>query len=101
MQRYNQVRSISSTAYLPLISLQYPPPKISFDFRNINLIPLVILLGNFILEYTYMHPNLQPFVIIQLAQVLAMLTKLGWFDLDEFKNVHGDLNQFLQVCFVM
>ncbi|KAM3588959.1 hypothetical protein VKS41_001389 [Umbelopsis sp. WA50703] len=51
---------------------------------------------NFILEYTYMHPNLQPFVIIQLAQVLAMLTKLGWFDLDEFKNVHGDLNQFLQ-----
>jgi exportin-7 len=44
-----------------------------------------------------MHPNLQPFVIIQLAQVLAMLTKLGWFDLDEFKNVHGDLNQFLQV----
>ncbi|GAB5593863.1 hypothetical protein Unana1_08763 [Umbelopsis nana] len=51
---------------------------------------------NFILEYTYLHPNLQPFVIVQLAQVFAMLTKLGWFDLDEFKNVHRDLNQFLQ-----
>jgi exportin-7 len=53
--------------------------------------------GNFILEYTYLHPNLQPFVIVQLAQVFAMLTKLGWFDLDDFKNVHRDLNQFLQV----
>jgi hypothetical protein len=26
-----------------------------------------------------------------------MLTKLGWFDLEEFKTVHRDLNQFLQV----
>lgn len=44
-----------------------------------------------------MHPDLQPFIITQLAGVLALLTRLGWLDLDEFQNVEKDINQFLQV----
>ena len=44
-----------------------------------------------------MHPDLQPFVIAQLAGVLASLTRLGWADMEEYRNVHKDINQFLQV----
>lgn len=29
-----------------------------------------------------------------------MLTKLGWFDADDFRNVNEDLSKFLQVGFL-
>ncbi|KAI9285764.1 armadillo-type protein [Umbelopsis sp. AD052] len=80
------VQMFASTRLKALITDQFP--VFSQDAK--------IQTRNFVLEYLYLHPNLQPFVIVQLAQVFTMLTKLGWFDLDEFKTVHRDLNQFLQ-----
>ncbi|OAD70386.1 hypothetical protein PHYBLDRAFT_188120 [Phycomyces blakesleeanus NRRL 1555(-)] len=53
-------------------------------------------LRTFLLEYAFMHPDLQPFVITQLASVLALLTRLGWQDVEEYRNVQQDINQFYQ-----
>lgn len=58
---------------------------------------IFLCLGTFLLEYAYIHPDLQPFVIIQLASVVALLTRFGWLELDEYQNVYKDMNQFLQV----
>lgn len=49
------------------------------------------------LEYAYIHPDLQSFVIIHLASVLALLTRFGWMEIDEYQNVYKDLTQFIQV----
>ncbi|KAI7864015.1 armadillo-type protein [Mucor mucedo] len=53
-------------------------------------------LRTFLLEYAYIHPDLQPFVITQLATVLAVLTRFGWLEIDEYQNVYKDMAQFLQ-----
>lgn len=53
-------------------------------------------LGSFLLEYCFMHTDLEPFVITQLAGVLALLTRLGWLDVEEYRNVQKDIHQFLQ-----
>ncbi|KAI9028957.1 armadillo-type protein [Phycomyces nitens] len=53
-------------------------------------------LRTFLLEYAFMHPDLQPFVITQLASVVALLTRLGWLDVEEYRNVQQDINQFYQ-----
>ena len=58
-----------------------------------------LLLGTFLLEYCFMHPDLEPFVIAQLAGVLASLTRFGWADMEEYRNIHKDIQQFLQVIF--
>lgn len=49
------------------------------------------------LDYAYMHPDLQPFVITQLAGVLALLTRFGWLDHEEYQNVYKDMTLFFQV----
>ncbi|KAI9252218.1 armadillo-type protein [Helicostylum pulchrum] len=53
-------------------------------------------LRTFLLEYAYIHPDLQSFVIIHLASVLALLTRFGWMEIDEYQNVYKDLTQFIQ-----
>ncbi|KAI9275093.1 armadillo-type protein [Helicostylum pulchrum] len=55
-----------------------------------------IALRSFLLEYAFMHPDLMPFIITQLAGVLAALTLLGWADIEQYKNVHKDIQQFIQ-----
>ncbi|CAO3610792.1 unnamed protein product [Mucor hiemalis] len=55
-----------------------------------------IQLRTFLLEYAYIHPDLQSFVMTQLASVLALLTRFGWLDIDEYQNVYKDMTQFLQ-----
>ncbi|KAI7904443.1 armadillo-type protein [Cokeromyces recurvatus] len=55
-----------------------------------------IQLRTFLLQYAYIHPDLQPFVITQLASVLALLTRFGWLDIEEYQNVYKDMTQFLQ-----
>lgn len=47
-----------------------------------------------------MHPDLMPFIITQLAGVLAALTLLGWADIEQYKNVHKDIQQFIQVFII-
>jgi exportin-7 len=44
-----------------------------------------------------MHPDLLPFIITQLASALASVTLLGWADVEQYKNVHQDILQFIQV----
>lgn len=44
-----------------------------------------------------MHPDLMPFIVSQLAGVLASITLLGWSDVEQYKNVHEDMLQFIQV----
>lgn len=53
-------------------------------------------IGTFLLEYAYIHPDLQLFVITQLASVLALLARFGWLEIDEYRNVYKDMKQFLQ-----
>ncbi|ORX48496.1 hypothetical protein DM01DRAFT_1338555 [Hesseltinella vesiculosa] len=50
----------------------------------------------FLLEYAFLHPNLMPYIIAQLAGVLAQLTLLGWVDLDSYQNIYKDILQFIQ-----
>ncbi|KAL1919827.1 uncharacterized protein VTP21DRAFT_1758 [Calcarisporiella thermophila] len=51
-------------------------------------------LRNFTLRYLYQHPTLSTFVIQALSQVFATVTKLGWFDSDEFRNIMEDMLNF-------
>ncbi|CAG8489054.1 27229_t:CDS:10 [Gigaspora margarita] len=38
----------------------------------------------------------QPFVLSSLAQLFATITKVGWFEGEEFKNITNDLSNFIQ-----
>lgn len=55
-----------------------------------------IQLRSFLLEYAFMHPDLLPFIITQLAGVLAAVTLLGWADVEQYREVHKDILQFVQ-----
>ncbi|CAG8723361.1 12142_t:CDS:10, partial [Acaulospora morrowiae] len=55
-----------------------------------------IELRNYVLTYMAQHPDFQPFVLSSLAQLFATITKVGWFESEEFKNVPNDLSNFLQ-----
>ncbi|KAI8333027.1 armadillo-type protein [Chlamydoabsidia padenii] len=55
-----------------------------------------IQLRTFLLEYAFLHPDLMPFIITQLAGVFAQLTLLGWVDLESYRNMHKDISQFIQ-----
>ncbi|CAJ0768992.1 1055_t:CDS:10 [Entrophospora sp. SA101] len=54
-------------------------------------------LRNFILNYMFQKPNQPPFILSSLAQLFATISKVGWFDGDEFKNIKSDLTNFIQV----
>ncbi|XP_071670919.1 ran-binding protein 17 isoform X2 [Patagioenas fasciata] len=55
---------------------------------------------NYILNYVASQPKLAPFVIQALIQVIAKITKLGWFEVlkDQliFRNIITDVKKFLQ-----
>lgn len=57
--------------------------------------------GNYILNYVASQPKLAPFVIQALVQVIAKITKLGWFEVlkDQliFRDIIADVKKFLQV----
>ncbi|CAG8441662.1 1197_t:CDS:10 [Scutellospora calospora] len=55
-----------------------------------------IELRNFVLNYMAQHPDYQPFVLSSLAQLFATITKVGWFEGEEFKNVTKDVSNFIQ-----
>ncbi|RHZ90241.1 hypothetical protein Glove_2g14 [Diversispora epigaea] len=55
-----------------------------------------IELRNYVLTYMAHHPDFQPFVLSSLAQLFATITKVGWFEGEEFKNVTNDLSNFIQ-----
>ncbi|XP_031210462.1 ran-binding protein 17 isoform X7 [Mastomys coucha] len=55
---------------------------------------------NYILNYVASQPKLAPFVIQALIQVIAKLTKLGWFEVQKdefvFREILADVKKFLQ-----
>uniref|UniRef100_A0A8D0ED84 RAN binding protein 17 n=2 Tax=Salvator merianae TaxID=96440 RepID=A0A8D0ED84_SALMN len=55
---------------------------------------------NYILNYVASRPKLAPFVIQALVQVIAKITKLGWFDVQKdqliFRDIIADVKKFLQ-----
>ncbi|KAI8099750.1 armadillo-type protein [Halteromyces radiatus] len=53
-------------------------------------------LRTFLLEYAFLHSNMLPFIIVQLAGVFTQLTRMGWVELEEYQQVESDLDQFLQ-----
>ncbi|CAG8480838.1 7675_t:CDS:10 [Diversispora eburnea] len=55
-----------------------------------------IELRNYVLTYMAHHPDFQPFVLSSLSQLFATITKVGWFEGEEFKNVTNDLSNFIQ-----
>ncbi|KAI9251956.1 armadillo-type protein [Sporodiniella umbellata] len=55
-----------------------------------------IQLRTFLLEYAFVHYDLQPFVIHQLASVLALLTQFGYLEHEEYQQIYKDMTQFLQ-----
>lgn len=59
------------------------------------------LTGNYILNYVASQPKLVPFVIQALIQVIAKITKLGWFEVQKdqfvFREIIADVKKFLQV----
>nr|CAG8525535.1 5131_t:CDS:10 [Entrophospora candida] len=56
-------------------------------------------LRNFILNYMFQKPNQPPFILSSLAQLFATISKVGWFDGDEFKNIKSDLTNFIQATY--
>ena len=59
------------------------------------------LTGNYILNYVASQPKLAPFVIQALIQVIAKITKSGWFEVQKdrfvFREIIADVKTFLQV----
>ncbi|GBC18414.2 uncharacterized protein OCT59_006460 [Rhizophagus irregularis] len=53
-------------------------------------------LRSFLFNYLAVHPDYQPFVLSSLAQLIATITKVGWFEDDEFKNITNELSKFIQ-----
>ncbi|ELK28902.1 Ran-binding protein 17, partial [Myotis davidii] len=55
---------------------------------------------NYILNYVASQPKLAPFVIQALIQVIAKITKLGWFEVQKdqlvFREIIADVKTFLQ-----
>ncbi|XP_011242041.1 ran-binding protein 17 isoform X2 [Mus musculus] len=69
---------------------------------RINPLPIEqrIDIRNYILNYVASQPKLAPFVIQALIQVIAKLTKLGWFEVQKdefvFREIIADVKKFLQ-----
>lgn len=61
-------------------------------------IPQKLNLHNYILGYLASHATgLQEFVVGHLAKLSARMTKLGWFDSVEFREVINEINKFLDI----
>ncbi|RUS20332.1 Exportin-7-B [Endogone sp. FLAS-F59071] len=101
-------RTPTESAYALQIFLDHSPSPYAQMFALTKLTAIVTdhfsvfpaefktSLRNFMLTYAGRHPDLSHFIINSIAKLFAMLTKLGWFDADDFRNVNEDLSKFLQ-----
>ena len=67
---------------------------------------MTIILGTFTFQYLQSHLDLPDFVSQALVQLLARITKHGWFDVDEdkifkFRNFFKEVDVLLQVSIYM
>ncbi|XP_059589432.1 ran-binding protein 17 isoform X2 [Alligator mississippiensis] len=80
---------LAATCLSKLVSRSTPlPVEQRIDIRN------------YILNYVASQPKLAPFVIQALVQVIAKITKLGWFEVQKdqliFRDIIADVKKFLQ-----
>ncbi|XP_076993752.1 ran-binding protein 17 isoform X4 [Tamandua tetradactyla] len=80
---------LAATCLSKLVSRDCPlPVEQRIDIRN------------YILNYVASQPKLAPFVIQALVQVIAKITKLGWFEVEKdqfvFREIIADVKKFLQ-----
>ena len=91
-----QIKSVFSQNYL-FISFSVPPLFFYYELHMIIIINFEQLKGSFLFNYLAVHPDYQPFVLSSLAQLFATITKVGWFEDDEFKHITNELSKFIQV----
>uniref|UniRef100_A0A8C4M0P0 RAN binding protein 17 n=1 Tax=Equus asinus asinus TaxID=83772 RepID=A0A8C4M0P0_EQUAS len=75
--------------------------SLSFSVWSVSTcLSSVMLIRNYILNYVASQPKLAPFVIQALIQVIAKITKLGWFEVQKdqfiFREIIADVKKFLQ-----
>ncbi|KAJ3069894.1 Exportin 7, partial [Podochytrium sp. JEL0797] len=91
-----QVLEMSQSPYAQLFATLHLKTLILSHFQLFS-IPQKIELRNFILNYLGTRgTNLQLYVMTGLAELFGLVTKLGWFDADEFQNSLTDVSKFLQ-----
>lgn len=75
--------------------------RFTLHFSEVQMITDTVFIGNYILNYVASQPKLAPFVIQALIQVIAKITKLGWFEVQKnefvFRDIIADVKRFLQV----
>lgn len=75
--------------------------RFTLHFSEVQMIADIVFIGNYILNYVASQPKLAPFVIQALIQVIAKITKLGWFEVQKdefvFRDIIADVKRFLQV----
>ena len=65
------------------------------DFQ-LTLTVTIFINGNFLINYVATRgPDLEPFVVGSLIQLLCPVTKFGWLDDDRFKEVIKEARNFL------
>ncbi|KAG4097966.1 exportin-7 [Neocallimastix lanati (nom. inval.)] len=55
-----------------------------------------INMRNFILMYLGTHCPFEQFVINSISKYFTLITKLGWFDSDEFRDIVNDFSKFIE-----
>ncbi|KAF9910472.1 Exportin 7 [Lobosporangium transversale] len=54
-------------------------------------------LRTFVLQYIYQKPDLPPFILAAQAQLLAIITKLGWLQNEGFRTLLDSVQPFFQL----
>ncbi|ORY39407.1 hypothetical protein BCR33DRAFT_788413 [Rhizoclosmatium globosum] len=91
-----QVLELSLSPYAQLFATLHLKTLIISHFQLFS-IPQKLELRNFVLNYLGTRGmNLQLYVMTGLAELFGLITKLGWFDADEFQNSLVDVSKFLQ-----
>lgn len=79
---------MATSSLLKLVTEQPVAGQLRLDIRN------------YLLQYlANKGPTLDYFVIVQMVQLLGRLTKLGWFESDQHKEIVSETMKFLTaVC---
>ncbi|KAJ3401560.1 DNA-dependent RNA polymerase II [Chytriomyces hyalinus] len=91
-----QVLQLSASPYAQLFATLHLKTLVISHFQLFS-VPQKIELRGFILSYLGTRGvELQLYVMTGMAELFGLVTKLGWFDADEFQNSLTDVSPFLQ-----
>ncbi|GFP93940.1 Ran-binding protein 17 [Phtheirospermum japonicum] len=87
---------LASSSLLKQVTEHSLSLQLRLDIRDLNLLGFTVYEGNYLINYLANRgPEMQPFVIGSLVQLLCRLTKFGWFDDDRFRDVAKESINFL------